>query len=296
MFGRRPRRRGRPGGRRRRARRRRGRPGAAGRRRSWCASSRRRARRRSWRRGRSVRGARRPGGTGRGTSGMRCASGGVYRGRQATSEPTEAGALPAPSPAGMGIPGEGMVPHRRRSEVEVLGKTCRSGGPGPSSLCPWSRLWASLVRWLRRRVWAQLDPEDVASETVLRTLRVHGPTPAAPWAAVWSWSVGVARHVIAEARRAIRRLSSLEEADELACPQVEESPSDPAWLEDLADVATPAQRQVLLMMSNGVTRTQDLAEQLGCSVRAVELRREGLRVTASHTGNLCRHLRSRVIL
>lgn len=93
-------------------------------------------------------------------------------------------ALLAPTAAGKGISGDGMVPHRRRSDVEVLGESSCSGGPSPSSPCPWSRLWASLLRWLRPRVWAPLDAEEVARETVFRTLRIFGQASTVAWAQV----------------------------------------------------------------------------------------------------------------
>lgn len=176
----------------------------------------------------------------------------------------------------------------------MLGKSCRPGGPSPSSQCLWSKLRAWLSSWLRRRVWAPLDAEDIASETVLRALRTLGPAPAVAWAKLWSWAVRAARLVLVEAWREASRTEPLERPDEAVRPQAAGSNSVPLWLAELAEAATPAQRQILSLMSQGVTKSQDLAAQLGCSLRVIERHRRGLRSTAASAWNLCRQGRSRL--
>lgn len=176
----------------------------------------------------------------------------------------------------------------------MLGKSCRSGGLSPSSPCLWSRLRASLLRWLRGRVWAPLDAEDVAGETVSRTLRTFGPASSMAWAQVWSWAVRAARLVLVEAWREASRTEPLERPDEVFFPAAAEATSAPHWLDELAEAATPAQRQVLSLMSQGVTKSQDLAAQLGCSLRVIERHRRGLRTAAESAWNLCRQGRSRL--
>lgn len=163
----------------------------------------------------------------------------------------------------------------------MLDKPCRTDDPSP---CRWTKLWTDLLRWLRRRVRAPLDPEDIASETRLRALRAHGKAPALPWAAIWSWSVRTAQFVIAEARRTLVRIAPLERPDELASALPEVASNDVPWLGDLADTATPAQGRVLFAMHEGVTTSSGLACRLGCSVRAVEHHRAGLRRAALRIG------------
>ncbi|MBL8735501.1 MAG: hypothetical protein JNL12_03670 [Planctomycetes bacterium] len=139
-----------------------------------------------------------------------------------------------------------------------------------------------LARRLRARVRDVLDPEDVAGETALRAWLRFGSEPGRPWSTVWSWSLTTASNLVASKWRRRRRFESL--VDEPAHRECRDFDGQPSWLAPLEAAATEAQRQVLQMMARGITNWRELATLLGCSVRAVEFHRQGLRARLSGQG------------
>ena len=159
----------------------------------------------------------------------------------------------------------------------------------PPAGCLWTNLRIELLRWLRRRVNAPLDAEDIVSETVYRAFRTLGRDPALPGAALWAWSVKTAAYVIANLQRSSRRQQSLPFPDLVACPVILGSLGRSRavfLLEVLMARATPAQRRVVHLMERGVTSSREIAAELGCSVRAVEQHRQGLRRALSGAGKV----------
>lgn len=75
--------------------------------------------------------------------------------------------------------------------------------PEQSSDGLWSRLWHSLVGWLKRMAGHRQVAEDVASETCLRAWKKF--RDRVPWADLWAWSVRVARNLLVNHWRAEKR-------------------------------------------------------------------------------------------
>lgn len=153
---------------------------------------------------------------------------------------------------------------------------------GESRGCWLHKLQHDLARRLRARVRDVLDPEDVAGETALRAWLRFGSEPGRPWSTVWSWSLTTASNLVASKWRRRRRFESL--VDEPAHRECRDFDGQPSWLAPLEAAATEAQRQVLQMMARGITNSRELATLLGCSVRAVEFHRQGLRARLSGQG------------
>lgn len=169
-----------------------------------------------------------------------------------------------------------------------LGTTVGGGEPRG---CWLHKLQHDLARRLRARVRAVLDPEHLAGETVLRAWLRFGPSPDRSWSTIWSWSLTTASNLVVSGWRAQRRLEPL--VDDPAHRECCEEGVQPSWFATLEEAATKAQRQVLALMARGITNSRELASLLGCSVRAVEFHRQGLRALLSGAGNVCRRLRSR---
>ena len=164
---------------------------------------------------------------------------------------------------------------------------CSNSLSAQGNLTIWSRLWDSLIAWLRPRTRPPIDVEDVAGETVLRAVQSLGLHPLRPWPVVWAWAQTTAVNIVASAARSARRLRVTLFPDLDLSLGREAAPSAPrtVWIADsLWSVASPVQRVMLRMLHSGES-TRAVSRILGLSRRTVERLRRDLEVKVRrHTG------------
>lgn len=138
----------------------------------------------------------------------------------------------------------------------------------------WRRDWnRTLMRFLGKRVRAQVDIEDLAQETYLRVLRARDLSDVANPEA---YLLRVASHIVLEWRArelptdSIHDLETLQVAAD-SSPELEiEASISQARLEHTLASVSPVMRAVLVLKLRDQRTSQQIADELGVTLRQVK--------------------------
>jgi DNA-directed RNA polymerase specialized sigma24 family protein len=144
-------------------------------------------------------------------------------------------------------------------------------------------LWLMLLSDLTRRLarwWSTIDAAEIAEEAMVRGARVFGWEPVADRRQIWRWICTTSRRLAADGQRADQRIRFFCRDDLDAIAEREERSSAPATehlAAALARAAVGLEGEVLRLLRESDATNEEMAVELGVSVRTVERTRQRLR-------------------